>query len=470
MLAIVVSFGLIAGAVPGVLAVGPELPLPSNMAAVGDSITQAASSAGSLGADAPQNSWSTGTSTTVNSHYLRLLDLGAPINGANHNRSVSGAKVADLTAQMADAASLTPDYLTVLIGGNDLCTDTVTEMTSVTDFHDRFQAAMTMLNNSSPDTWVYVVSIPNVYQLWQLFKDDFWARFVWSSADICQSLLSRPTSTQQDDVNRRAAVHQRNVGFNAQLAEVCSQFDHCLFDNNAVFDTSFTRGDVSGDYFHPSLAGQAKLAAVSWSAGFTWTATPPPPPENQPPSAAFTPSCTGLSCSFADGSTDDAPLVGWSWTFGDDGRASAANPSHDYATAGTYAVTLTVTDAEGLTDTTSQSVTVAEAASEAKVYVESIGATSESTGRNSWIAIATITVVDTNGRLVDGATASGSWTAGGSDSCVTGATSPGQCTLTSDRLNNRKVDSTTLTITAVADELAWDETQGVTSSGAVARP
>ncbi|HEY4634263.1 MAG TPA: hypothetical protein VIH00_10130, partial [Candidatus Limnocylindrales bacterium] len=38
-------------------AAAPTPQLPATMAAVGDSITQAASSAGSLGVDAPQNSW-----------------------------------------------------------------------------------------------------------------------------------------------------------------------------------------------------------------------------------------------------------------------------------------------------------------------------------------------------------------------------------------------------------------------------
>ena len=89
-------------------AAGPTLPFPDTMAAVGDSITQAASSAGALGADAPQNSWSTGTSAAVNSHYLRLLAAGAPISGQNHNRSVSGAKMSGLQAQMADARHARP--------------------------------------------------------------------------------------------------------------------------------------------------------------------------------------------------------------------------------------------------------------------------------------------------------------------------------------------------------------------------
>ncbi len=252
------------------------LPLPDTMAAVGDSISQAASTGGTLGADYPENSWSTGTNSTVNSHYLRLLALGAPISGQNHNHAVSGAKAAGLNDQMLTLDALNPDYLTVQIGGNDLCTDTVGEMTSVATFRAQFQAAMDTLIVVSPDTHVYVTSIPDVYQLWSLFKNDWWARFIWSVGGVCQSLLANPTSTLQADVERRASVRQRNIDFNTQLREVCALFSHCRFDNDAVFNTQFTASDVAGDYFHPSVAGQAKLAAGTWAVGFTWAETPPP--------------------------------------------------------------------------------------------------------------------------------------------------------------------------------------------------
>ncbi len=222
-------------------------PLPRSMAAVGDSISQAASSGGSLGADYPANAWSTGTTASVNSHYLRLLALGASIGGQNHNRSVSGAKMVDLDAQMATVVPLQPDYVTVLIGGNDLCTDTVAQMTSTADFRLQFEAAMSRVMAGTTAN-VYVVSIPNVYQLWNLFKNNFLARFVWSVAGICQSLLANPTSTQAADVQRRAAVRQRNIDFNGQLAEVCATYGgRCRFDGNAVFNTTFVAADVSGD-------------------------------------------------------------------------------------------------------------------------------------------------------------------------------------------------------------------------------
>jgi subtilisin family serine protease len=85
----------------------------------------------------------------------------------------------------------------------------------------------------------------------------------------------------------------------------------------------------------------------------------PPPSENQPPSASFNYSCTGLTCQFTDTSTDsDGTIAGWGWNFGDGASSTEQNPSHTYAASGTYTVALTVTDDGGATGTTSQPVTV----------------------------------------------------------------------------------------------------------------
>jgi PKD repeat protein len=83
---------------------------------------------------------------------------------------------------------------------------------------------------------------------------------------------------------------------------------------------------------------------------------------NQPPTAAFTPGCTALTCSFTSTSSDpDGTIAGYGWTFGDGTSSAAQNPSHTYAAGGTFTVTLTVTDNQGATNATSRTVTVAAA-------------------------------------------------------------------------------------------------------------
>jgi lysophospholipase L1-like esterase len=251
--------------------------LPSSMASTGDSITRAFNTSWFPFIDAPANSWSTGTSSTVNSHYRRILALNPAISGRNYNDAVSGARMVDLAGQMQTVAGRNVGYVTVLMGGNDVCRDSEAQMTSVQAFHDQFAAAMNVISASPSQPLVYVVSIPNVYNLWAVLKDSASARTAWSIYNVCQSMLANPQSTAQADVDRRARVAQRDADFNTQLATVCALYPRCRFDGNAVFNTAFTAADISTrDYFHPSVAGQAKLAAVSWQAG-PYVAAPPPP-------------------------------------------------------------------------------------------------------------------------------------------------------------------------------------------------
>ncbi len=80
------------------------------------------------------------------------------------------------------------------------------------------------------------------------------------------------------------------------------------------------------------------------------------------PVASFTtPSGTGAagqSVSFTDTSTG-SPIT-WSWTFGDGGTSTVQNPTHIYATAGTFTVTLTASNAGG-SGKSSKDITVSAA-------------------------------------------------------------------------------------------------------------
>ncbi len=84
------------------------------------------------------------------------------------------------------------------------------------------------------------------------------------------------------------------------------------------------------------------------------------PPNAVPTAVIAAPVCTGLSCSFdGSGSSDsDGTVTAYSWNFGDGATASTVKPSHIYAAAGGYSVTLTVTDNAAATGSATRSVTV----------------------------------------------------------------------------------------------------------------
>lgn len=81
---------------------------------------------------------------------------------------------------------------------------------------------------------------------------------------------------------------------------------------------------------------------------------------NTPPVASFTSSCTGLACTFSGaGSSDaDGSIVSYAWNFGDSFTSSGQQVAHTYAAAGSYAVSLTVTDDKGASNSKTATVTV----------------------------------------------------------------------------------------------------------------
>ena len=80
---------------------------------------------------------------------------------------------------------------------------------------------------------------------------------------------------------------------------------------------------------------------------------------NVPPVANFSFVANGLSVNFSDGSSDsDGNIASRSWSFGDGTSSTATNPSKTYTTAGTYAVSLSVTDNAGASHSVSRNVTV----------------------------------------------------------------------------------------------------------------
>ncbi|MEZ4455746.1 MAG: PKD domain-containing protein [Gemmatimonadales bacterium] len=88
-----------------------------------------------------------------------------------------------------------------------------------------------------------------------------------------------------------------------------------------------------------------------------------PPPTNQPPVAQANGPYSGnagdpITFSSAGSTDPDGTIASYAWTFGDDQSGTGASPTHSYSAAGTYQVTLTVTDDDGATAESQATVTV----------------------------------------------------------------------------------------------------------------
>lgn len=235
-----------------------------SVAVLGDSISRGYNSCG-VGECLPFV-WSTGSNPYFQSLADRIaVDNGTPV--ARYNDAVSGARMEHLNGQAQVAVTQQPDLVTIEMGGNDVCRSNVSLMTETGVYQQQFRAAMDTLTSGAPSARILVLSVPDVYLLWDIFKANPTAQFVWSTFNVCRALTANPTSTDPADVARRDAVRQQVVEYNKRLAQNCAKYPQCTFDDNAVFNAGFVASDITFDFFHPSIQGQAKLAAISYQVG-----------------------------------------------------------------------------------------------------------------------------------------------------------------------------------------------------------
>jgi len=278
-------------------------PVPLNQFNIGDSIGEGEAANGTIGAANHQAVWSTGYDggdivNSLNEHFEARDAAGYFENNSSRdsaiNQAVSGDVMADFATQaravrdsMGSIYPATADMVTILLGNNDVCADSLAAMTDPADFEAQYRAGLDVLA-ASPFTQslnLLVSGIPPIYWLWDAKRSNFWCRaFAWPFVP-CENLLAgaaddcvNSTSAQDPDViyagdgancQRRKQFHAliRDV-YNPILSDVLAEYQADLLPNAEyvdIYDVRFQSEHVNGgDCFHPSKAGHALMSGQQW--------------------------------------------------------------------------------------------------------------------------------------------------------------------------------------------------------------
>ncbi|MEJ2383547.1 MAG: hypothetical protein P8Y54_04030 [Xanthomonadales bacterium] len=288
--------------------------VPANQFNIGDSIGEGEAANGTIGAPNHQAVWSTGwdpgdSVDSMNERFEARDSAAYTENDATRdgaiNQAVSGAVMADFAGQaqaVADAmAAIEPgaaDLVTILLGNNDVCADTLGEMTDPALFEAQLRDGLNVLSGGQfpDDVRLLVSGIPAIYWLWNAKRGDLWCRaFVWPFVP-CQNLLDNAANDCASDASandpdtfyagdgdncvRRKQFHAaiREV-YNPIIRDVVNAYRNEGVLPNAeyvdIFDVRFDSQHVNdGDCFHPSKTGHALMSGEQWCRS-SWSAGDP---------------------------------------------------------------------------------------------------------------------------------------------------------------------------------------------------
>lgn len=230
---------------------------PNSIAVCGDSISRAALSDDSIDDDQPEHVWSTGyASDACNSHFERIRLVNPAVVGFNNARN--GSRADDLLGQVQTTVTNGAQYITLEMGGNDVCRDSAAEMTPVATYTAYWNEAIDVLQAGLPSAKILVCEVVKVRRVYDVGYTNLGCLLKWGVFQWCDSML-RNGSTE------RSQATTRNVEYNNALRTLSAE--QGVFFDDDVYEVAFSRGQLSSiDCFHPDVECQGLLANATYDA------------------------------------------------------------------------------------------------------------------------------------------------------------------------------------------------------------
>lgn len=228
---------------------------------MGDSVTTAFNTRWPSDFNNVRYNWSTGVSKRVKSHLHQLKKIISQEVKAL-NVAKSRATSDNLTEQLQKIKAPTIDYLTLLIGANDVCDWTEEYAEDLLKFRANVKNVIDTAIDINDTVRILLPAIPNMYRIYDQGKDTCGRR--WDYFKACPSLLSSKRTEAE-----RLAFRDRLVATNDTLQQLATKYEDNVKYVGEVFDFKFSLAHLSRyDCFHPSIKGQNELARITWENGW----------------------------------------------------------------------------------------------------------------------------------------------------------------------------------------------------------
>ena len=194
-----------------------------------------------------------------------------------YNAAISGEESKHIAAQLEvledwshkNLGQNVPDYVTLLIGANDICQDTAEQMVDERTYYSNVVATIDEIQRQNPKTKVLISSLPNIDALHNIAIDQplfvgTTCKDIWKTIKLCHTL------TLEDNPVERQKIAQRVLQYNTALQNIAQDrgANGKVKFAKSIYDVKFTANDISVDCFHPNPHGQQMLSDASFSDGF----------------------------------------------------------------------------------------------------------------------------------------------------------------------------------------------------------
>jgi hypothetical protein len=230
----------------------------------------------------PSLSWATGADREdhVSSHYERLRRLRPDLIATNY--AVSGSDSEELVQQVDELLfnesrrSVHYDYITLLMGANDLGNEDNALITSPEAFVQNLERELKRLLDRTSDRRVLIVGLPRIHEAFEATEKEWVLKF-WGwglqCGDVRRGIYGRRTILTPQNKSAYEETKVLLQKYRDGLEKLTAQLQEAYPQASVKFIRELmipenARKALSIDCFHPSEWGQAQIADQTWAHGF----------------------------------------------------------------------------------------------------------------------------------------------------------------------------------------------------------